>query len=308
MKAALIFNPAAGGGVERRELLGRVCGALASVGYEVAILATTGPGSAGGQAAAAIADGAGVVFACGGDGTVHEVLQGMVGSGAALGVIPFGSANALARDLGLSVDPVEAARQHAGFVARRVPVGRVERNSTSRYFAVMAGAGPDGALVYRMVAGGKAKLGRFAYYVRAGWLFAGRRFRAFEVEMVSGGRTERVRAVEAMVVRVADMGGLFRGLGDRARRSVVESMELRLVIVRPPAWLSLPLWFSSSWVGMQRWNPWVRVVAVDSFRCLGEDVDVQADGEWIGRGPVRVSLVEDGVWLMMPGTAGRYHE
>jgi len=302
MKAALIFNPAAGGGADREDLLCRVVEVLQEIGYEVDVVGTAGPGSAGEQAAEAIRCGAGVVFACGGDGTVHEVLQGLVGSGAALGVIPLGSANVLARDLGLSVDPVVAARQHERFVAKRVPVGRVEVGETSRYFAVMAGAGPDGALVYRMLAGGKRRLGRFAYYVRAARLFAGRRFHGFDVEIVTGDETETVQAVEAMVVRVADMGGLFRGLADTAWRSVVDRMELRLVIVRPPAWLSLPLWFSSSWVGMQRWNPWVRVVVVDSFRCLpvdGQDVDVQADGEWIGRAPVRVGLVEDGVWLMM---------
>lgn len=300
MNAALIYNPAAGGGAQAASQPHAVVDVLVGMGYAVDLLETTGPGSAGKQAAEAVRRGAQVVFACGGDGTVHDVLQGIVGSGAALGVIPFGSANALARDLGLSMDPVVAARQQATFVPRRVPVGRVELRGQSRFFAVMAGTGPDGALVYRMLAGDKKHLGRFAYYVRAAWMFMGRRFRAFDVEIVRAGETETVRAVEAMVVRVADMGGLFRGLADHTRRSVVDSMELRLVLVKPPAWLSLPLWFSSSWVGMQRWNPWVRVLTVDEFRCLGEGVDVQADGEWVGRGPVRVSLIEDGVWLMMP--------
>jgi diacylglycerol kinase family enzyme len=200
------------------------------------------------------------------------------------------------------MDPVAAASAQSGFVRRRVPVGRVEIGDVVRYFAVMAGAGPDGALMYSMIAGEKRRLGRFAYYVRAWWMFVGRRFRAFDVEMSSGGKTETVRAVAAMVVRVADMGGLFRGLGDSVRRSLVGRMEMRVVIVRAPALVSLPLWFSSGWVGMLGWNPLVRVVRVDAIRCLpvGEArVDVQADGEWMGRAPVRVSLVEDGVWLMM---------
>ena len=284
-------------------MLREVADVLGGQGYEVEIVATTGPRSAGGQAAEAVACGAEVVFACGGDGTVHEALQGMVGSSAALAVLPFGSANALARDLGLATDVVEAARQHAGFVPRGIPVGRIEIAGAESYFAVMAGAGPDGALVYRTLAGDKRRLGRFAYYLRAAWLFAGRRFRGFDVVIRSGGETETVRAVEAMVVRVADMGGLFRGLADHTLLSVLDRVELRLVLVKPPAWLSLPLWFSSSWVGMQRWNPWVRIVTVDEFRCapLGDStVEVQADGEWIGRAPVRVSLVEDGVRLMMP--------
>jgi diacylglycerol kinase (ATP) len=296
----------AGGGVGRSELIAAAAGALARLGYEVETIKTVGVGSAGRQAAEAAARGVGVVFACGGDGTVNEVLQGVVGSGAALGVLPMGSANALARDLGLSMDVVEAARQYAGFSARRVPVGRLELENGVRYFAVMAGAGPTGALVYRMMAEEKRRLGRFSYYVRALGLFLGRRFPGFEVEVVESGSGDRLRmmAVSAMAVRVADLGGLFRRLahGTGAAGAGLGEIELRLILVRRPAWLSLPLWFCSSWVGVGRWNPWLRVMAVDEFSCdtgLGGAVQVQVDGEWIGRTPMRVSLVRDGLWLMM---------
>ena len=296
----------AGGGVGRSDLIAAAGGALAELGYEVETIKTVGVGSAGRQAAEAAARGVGVVFACGGDGTVNEVLQGLVGTRAALGVLPLGSANALARDLGLSMDVVEAARQHVGFAVRVVPVGKVELENGVRYFAVMAGAGPAGALVYRMLAEEKRRLGRLAYYLRALVLFAGQRFPGFAVEVVESGSGERsqVMAVSAMAVRVADLGGLFRRLahGDGALGAGLGEIELRLVLVRRPAWLSLPLWFCSSWVGMGRWNPWLRVMVVDEFSCeagMSGVVQVQVDGEWIGRTPVRVSLVRDGLRLMM---------
>jgi diacylglycerol kinase (ATP) len=293
----LIYNPASGGGATRPALLAQVAQELNRQGFDTEIVETTAANSAGAQARDAVERGAEVVFACGGDGTVHEVLQGMVGSPAAMGVLPFGSQNALARDLGLSSNILEAARQHERFTPRPVPVGRLEMTGQTRYFVVMAGAGPDGALVYRMLARDKRWLGSFAYYTRAAWLFAGRRFRGFNVEWMENGTVRTTRAVEAMVVRVADMGGLFRGLGAGAG---VDGMELRLVLVKPPAWLSLPLWFSSSWVGLRRWNPWVRIIEGDDFHCTGDSVDVQADGEWIGRGPVRISLHAAGVHLLMP--------
>ena len=88
---------------------------LEAGGFRVTAVATEAAGSAAAQVREAIADGVEYVFACGGDGTVHDVLQGLVDEargGAALpvlGVIPMGSANALARHLGLSMNAVEAA-------------------------------------------------------------------------------------------------------------------------------------------------------------------------------------------------------
>ncbi len=279
---------------------------LAGQGYEVEVIETVGAGSAAKQAAEAVARGTRVVFACGGDGTVNEVLQGLVGGPAALGVLPFGSANALARDLGLSMDVVEAARQYGGFRPALVPVGRVEWEGGMRYFAVMAGAGPAGALVYRMMATGKRRLGRLAYYVRAAYLFAQGRFHRFEVEIVESGKQlgSRSVAVSAMVVRVADLGGLFQRLAQgRGSGLGLKETEFRLILVMPPAWWSLPLWFLTSWIGLARWNPWLRVLDVEEFQCgagiLGA-VQLQADGEWIGPTPVRVTMLKDGLRLLMP--------
>jgi len=109
----LIYNPVSGRKQYLREkIVGQVADALRREGHEAKIVATTGPGAASGLARDAVSAGVEVVFACGGDGTVHEVLQGLVREGeepaAALGVIPLGSANALARHLRLPLDPVTA--------------------------------------------------------------------------------------------------------------------------------------------------------------------------------------------------------
>ncbi len=100
-----------------------------------------------------------------------------------IGIVPLGSANALGRHLGLSFDPAEAIRQQLAFSPRTIPLGRVTcagaDGPRSRYFAVMAGAGPDGMLVYRMLAKSKHRLGRSMYYIRAARLFLGSRFPNF---------------------------------------------------------------------------------------------------------------------------------
>src|SRR5215469_67531 len=218
-RAALIFNPkAGGGGASRLPSLERAANALRSRGFEAEIIATSGPGSAGLQAADVASHGAELIFACGGDGTLHEVIQGLaLQPSATVGIVPLGSANALARHLGLSFDPAAALRQQLQFTPQTIPLGRITCETPdgprSRYFAVMAGAGPDGTLVYRMLATGKQRLGRSIYYLRAAHLFLGSRFPAFRVRATlhNGIPLER-DAVSAMAIRVGDLGGLFSPL------------------------------------------------------------------------------------------------
>lgn len=313
VRCTLILNPTSGTAAEDRlDRIRSVAGALSSEGHSVTIEVTTAPGSASAQAREAANQGADVVFACGGDGTVHEVLQGLVSEdgspAAALGIAPVGSANALARHLRLPLDPVAAVLAQIGGSERTIPVGKLECEGQTRYFTVMAGAGPDGALVYRMSTAGKKRLGRSAYYLHAAKLFATRRSPTFGVEYLEAGADEAVeaKAVALMVVRVRDLGGLFGAL--TSRNASIELGELELYLVHPPAWLSLPLWFVSSWFGLQSRNPFLKRIRVAAFECTplnGAAVHVEADGEWIGRAPFRVSIVPRALRIRMPqGSSG----
>jgi len=304
----LIFNPASGGGRSgRNEVVARAAEALAGVGHRVEIVQTETAGSAEALARKAAEAGADAVFACGGDGTVHEVMQGLVAEGgklaAALGIVPMGSANAVARHLGLSLDPVEAALEQVRGVSAVVSVGKVEFAGESRYFAAMAGAGPDGALVYELGTAHKAGWGRFAYYLHAARLFATRRFRPFAVEYAEFSTERRVAtvAVCAMAVRVASLGGLFGRL--TGKRTAYREQWMRLALVRPPGWISLPLWFVCGWLGLETINPLAQIALVSEFFCApmrGNAPHVEADGEWLGRLPMRVSTVPDALRILLP--------
>ena len=308
MRCALIFNPASGRNRHlRTEKLRQIGDALSALGHTVELAATTGPGSATVQAQQAARVGAEIVFACGGDGTVHEVLQGLVSEAgqpvAALGVIPLGSANALARHLRLSLDPVTAALRQMQGKPRTIPVGKVTYGDQTRYFTVMAGAGPDGALVYSLLATQKSSLGRLAYYLHAGRLFVSRRFYPFEIEFTEAisGTTFIQRAVSVMAVRVDNLGGLFGRLAKRS--AAIHDARLRLIVLRPPAVLSLPIWFTSGWLNLHNLNPFLRFVDVTAFTCRpssGHPAHFQADGEWLGRIPMRVSIVPNGLRILLP--------
>lgn len=308
MRCILIHNPAAGRNRQgRAEQLRQIVDALSSLGHRVELLATTAPGSAATQARDAVSGGAEIVFACGGDGTVHEVIQGLTCESCAptavLGIIPLGSANALARNLRLSLDPLKAALQQIHGRPRTIPLGKVAYGGQTRYFAVMAGAGPDGALVYSLLSARKSSLGRLAYYLHAARLFATSRFRAFEIEYTDAatGETYTRKAVGAMAVRVNDLGGLFSKLA--GRQASIQDAHLRLLVLSPPATLSLPLWFVSGWLNLLRLNPFLRFADVTGFSCRpgsGPAPHFQADGEWLGRIPIRVSMAPNALRLLVP--------
>jgi len=143
-KAALIYNPVSGQHSSRRKVaIESALGVLREAGVTAEAFTTSGVGSATEQAKHAVETGFDTVIACGGDGTVHEVLQSLVGSDVALGVIPLGTANALAADLGLIGSPAKAVSMLLNATPTRFSVGRIHFRDTSgvsrsRYFTVAA--------------------------------------------------------------------------------------------------------------------------------------------------------------------------
>ena len=139
MRVRAIVNPRAGvapGAARRAVERGRP-----SWG-DYAVLPTQAPGHATELAREAVAAGAQLVIAVGGDGTVNEVAQGLLGSGAALGVVPVGSGNGLARALRLPLRPAGALAALEAGVRRPIDVGRLNGG----IFLNVAGTGFDAAV------------------------------------------------------------------------------------------------------------------------------------------------------------------
>ena len=305
-RVLLLFNPASGQRrTQRLRTLEAVAQALRARNLDVSTEPTEAPGTAAAQASEAAASGFDTIFACGGDGTLHEVLQGLAfHPHATLGVIPLGSANALARHLQLSLNPLQAALQQLDYQPQSIPLGQVTFQTptgpSSRYFLVMAGAGPDGALVYNLLSTSKHSLGRVIYYLRAARLFSTHHFSSFTVTHSLAGTSTTQQAVSAMSVRVADLGGLFSPL---IRGASLEHPHLTLSLISNPARLSLPAWFALSWARLHRFNPYAQTVAADTFSCTAGHtarVQVQADGESLGTTPMTVTLIHNALRLLMP--------
>lgn len=136
MKVRAILNPRAGLAAQRA--LGALEAGSAEWG-RIPVDATQAPGHARELARRAVSEGVELLLAAGGDGTMNEVADGLLGSSTALGVVPVGSGNGLARTLGIPLEPGAALRALASGVTRRMDVGVVN----GRPFLNVAGAGFD---------------------------------------------------------------------------------------------------------------------------------------------------------------------
>lgn len=116
-----------------------------------------------GQAKAAVAEGADVVVVCGGDGTVRACIESLAGTNSALAIVPAGTGNLLARNLGIPADPAVALDIALDGKRRQIDVGYANGEA----FAVMAGAGLDAAIMRNTDRDAKNRFGVLAYITTA---------------------------------------------------------------------------------------------------------------------------------------------
>jgi len=181
-KGTVIYNPVAGRRPARREREIRAAAAiLRQAGLEIELAPTERADMAHELAQTAVANGADVVFACGGDGTINEVINGLAPSQVPLGILPGGTANILAHELRLPLHPVRAARQFVRWKPRRIALGRARWTETppattaaspvpqtcSRYYITVAGVGYDAHIVYTLSPWLKKNFGVAGYVMEA---------------------------------------------------------------------------------------------------------------------------------------------
>jgi diacylglycerol kinase family enzyme len=191
----LIYNPVAGRRpAGRQREVRKAAELLRQAGLEVELAPTAGPGMAQELARAAVASGAEVVLACGGDGTINEVVNGLAGSQVPLGILPAGTANIVARELHVPLSPARSARQFPRWIPRRIALGRAHwkeapvahpggesasngrfppslvapsSQARCRHYISVAGIGYDAHIVYKLSPWLKFNLGVAGYVLEA---------------------------------------------------------------------------------------------------------------------------------------------
>ncbi len=164
----LILNPTAGR--RRRGLVDGVIRRVRDLGWTVEVVETTAAGDARRIAETCEAARYGVIAVAGGDGTINEVVNGLgrrTASGPALGIIPLGTANVLAHELGLGFSAAAVAQTLTAGREILLQPGEASSQGRTRQFSLMAGAGFDAKVVAGVSAPLKRRLGRAAYVWRS---------------------------------------------------------------------------------------------------------------------------------------------
>jgi YegS/Rv2252/BmrU family lipid kinase len=312
-RVALIYNPVSGQNPKRRAArIAEVVAALQLAGAEVKAIATVARESAGTQARAAMREGCDTIIACGGDGTVHEILQSLVGedSGeAALGVIPMGTANALAADLGMPRSPTRAVKKLLGATAVRVPVGKVQYQNvagekSSRHFIVAAGIGADALLMSRLDAGLKQRFGYALYIVETFRLWVTHTFPTFSATFKeSSGEINAVKVVtQLLAIRIGNFGGVLNNFVPGAALS---DNHLRVVTLATRSRMRYLRFMIAVLLGRHTYSGTAELIDCASVECSEidgqrEKLFVEADGELLGTLSVRIEVVPQAVTLLIP--------
>jgi diacylglycerol kinase (ATP) len=306
----VIVNPIAGNG-RAHHLAPRIGAWLAERGTSARLLETREPGHAERLAAAANDLGHDRVVAVGGDGTIQEVLNGLMAAGhgtvdgpPSFGIVPAGSGNDLARSLQLPFAPLEALDIALGGRTRPLDVGHATHDGTTRYFGAAGGTGFD-AQVASTMAGHRHRWqrGRAGYFVSTLIELGRYRNRELRIRLAT---SDGAREVQGRFLFVAFANGAYYGGG----------MQICPDALTTDGWLDLCLVGDISKVGALRElpgiyraahvdHPLVEIVRVREVRIEGEPGTlVHLDGEPFGALPVDVSLVADAIAVAAPDGLG----
>jgi diacylglycerol kinase (ATP) len=321
MRRVMMFlNPLLIHTAKRRAAVEQIAELVSAHGSDVHLQETLSAHSAGQQARDAVAEGFDTFLVCGGDGTVFQVIQGLAGSGACLGVLPFGTGNVIAQNLRMPRNPLLAAHTLLDAEVRPVTLGKIElhpvghKSKRSWYFLIAAGMGVHAALMNLAPMGqGKRRGGRLAYFVGGAKLLIGHPVQPFQMELTyEDGTMSTETACEAIAAHLPAINAWQAG-GDPF------ADWLRLAWVPATGRMGL---VHSSFHAMTGGNgnaddgnktgwgdlPYPHYVRVRKMVCRpldGRDYDVpllvEADGEVLGAQYTAISVSEKKLNLLWPG-------
>ncbi len=298
-RAVLINNPAAGRQKGAHEQIAQFRQMLAEQGIALDVLTTSVPGEATRLARQAISGGAECLIVRGGDGTVNEVLQGIVGEPVTLALWPAGTANVLAEVLGLPRRLPDVVRMIAEHHTRCLSLGR----ANGRYFVLMVGMGLDASIVREVNPWLKRHLGLLAYWVAGVKHLFMWKAPMFTLELGD----HRIRATFAAIANVPSYGGGIRMAPD-ARP---DSEELRAcVITSRSRLLYLFLYLPLAFLGWHIHQPGVLYVSVQRGRAYADPemaIPFQVDGELAGTLPVEFEVVPRALRVVVPRASSRWY-
>jgi YegS/Rv2252/BmrU family lipid kinase len=288
----LIYNPAAGR--FRRQptrTLQRTIDALKKIGIEPRPMPTDAAGHAVNLARAAIVEGADLILVLGGDGTINEAANGMIHSRVPLAILPGGTANVLANELGLGNRLERAVERLGQCVERRISVGKLcDRRGEARHFLLMGGAGLDATVVTKVNPRLKAASGKLAYWIAGFSQF----FTALQQFQATVNGEER-QCGFVLASRVRNYGGDL----EIASGASLLSDDFEVVLFKGSNPLRYAGYMLAVALRQVQSMPGVRTIRAKRVEFSGT-AHLQIDGEYGGGLPASFEMVPDALTLLVP--------
>ncbi|MHB1420540.1 MAG: diacylglycerol/lipid kinase family protein [Bacillota bacterium] len=282
MKALLIVNPAAGRGRAKRSYL--TLENILKKKMDLDSVFTGGTGEATDIARKAVHEGYELLIVVGGDGTLHEVVNGAIGSPAVIAVIPTGTGNDFARSLGIPRNSIQAAQLVNEGKIRVIDVGL----AGNEYFINVAGLGFDAQVAKEVNKGTGCLSGTPAYLYAVIKVLL--QFRAQPVTLILDGKELDYRVLVVAVANARYYGG---GMLIAPEASMDDGL-LDVCIVEELSRLAFLKAFPSLFSGTHIKHPKVKTYRAKVVEIIGpgsRQLPVHTDGELLGTGPVTFKII-----------------
>lgn len=296
-RAALIYNPLArrlrGRRVQKVEIAMKL---IRSYGLEVEAYPTKGPNHASLLAREVLDSGCDLIIACGGDGTINEVIRGIAGSQGTLMIIPAGTSNVLAKEVGLPSSITHSVSLIRTGIVRRISLGQVD----GRHFALMAGIGLDASVVSMLSERLKTFLGEGAFWIEGFRQLFAYSFSPFQIQINGKSRL----ATFALISKARYYGG---GVQITGRANFFSDNFDVCLFQSNNRWRYLYY----LWMILLRQHyklPDMQYLKARTIRLVGSPtIKIQVDGELIGHLPQNVTIHRDALSLLVPKPKDHHH-
>jgi diacylglycerol kinase (ATP) len=288
-RIAVILNPAA-----RGERARRLQARLETIADGAVVLSTSRTGDAESLARTAAEEGFETIVAAGGDGTVNEVVNGMAGSDAALGLLPLGTMNVFASELGLPTSDLEQCW-------RLVLEGQTREVdlpcANGKHFVQLAGVGFDAQVVKETSRTFKRSFGPLSYIVNAAQI-AARQPPLLQIE------SENAVTQEGSFVLVGN-GRLYGGPFPFFKQAIIDDGLLDVLVFKRFNYLEIMRYMQDVIFSSEITSPEVEYFQTKALRVASEgSVPVEVDGELFGTSPVEFSIQHHGLRVCTPAASG----
>ncbi len=287
----LIANPTAGR--DARARIERAVSWFREQGVAVDLTLTAARGDARRAAAAARTGGFERIVAAGGDGTLNEVVNGLVPSTIPLAFLPLGTTNVFALEAGIPFGLEAACRIALEGTPLPVCLGAADDHR----FLLMASAGPDAEAVYAVSGGLKRLTGKFAYLASAARVLLARPPRPIEALTAEG---EAISCYGAVVSNGRFYGGRFA----IAPHASLQEEALDVCLLLRPGRLALLRAAGALASGRSLAPAAARTFKTRQLHLQGEAVPIQLDGDYFGRLPVTLRVASGELRMVLPPAAG----